>query len=84
MFSAKNITKRTNKFNEKYQKWVIKSIKNTIRNAANNGDSWIFINKRNSDINENMANKIVKYFVARGFKVDNYEGYSYIDISWGE
>ena len=84
MFNAKNMTKKTSRYAKKYQKWAIKSIKDTIRDAANNGDSWIFINKKNSDIDEDMANEIAKYLIAHGFKVDNHEGYSYIEISWGE
>lgn len=84
MFTAKNMTKRTDGYTRKYQKFIMKEIKKNIHNAASSGYSWIFVNKNNSDIDENMTNNIVAYFTKRGFKVDNHEGYSYIDISWGE
>lgn len=84
MFNAKNMIKRTNKFNKKYQKWVLRHIKKNINEAAMIGDDWIFVDKRNNNIDEDLANEIVKYFNRHGFKADNHEGYSYIDISWGE
>ena len=73
MFNAKNMTKKTSRYAKKYQRWAIKSIKSTIRDAANNGDSWIFINKKNSDIDEDM-DKIMDILIEKikkiGFKMN--------------